>query len=339
MMVVVMDERATLGEISRVLKTAEELGLTPHITRDGQRTSVGVVADPAATVDREAFETLPGVAEITGLTKPFKLASREFNPADSVVYVRDAAIGGARLAIIAGPCAVESRAQTLEAARIAAAAGAVILRGGAYKPRSSPYSFQGLAEEGLSILAAAREQYGLPVVTEVVAPELVDTVAASADMLQVGARNMQNFALLEAVGRAKKPVLLKRGMMASIEELLMSAEYILAGGNRQVVLCERGIRTFETYTRNTLDISAVPALKQLTHLPVIVDPSHATGRRELVLAASRAAIAAGADGLIIEMHPCPDDALCDGKQSITPQQLSELMAQLKLVGAAVGRTL
>jgi 3-deoxy-7-phosphoheptulonate synthase len=267
------------------------------------------------------------------------LASRDFQPADTVFQLNGQSIGGKAIIVMAGPCAVESREQILEAAHMVKEAGAHLLRGGAFKPRTSPYSFQGLGELGLQYLAEAREVTGLAVVTEVMAPEQVALVSQYADVLQIGTRNMQNYALLHAVGESGMPILLKRGMMSTIEELLMSAEYILSHGNRRVMLCERGIRTFETYTRNTLDINAVPVLKELTHLPVIVDPSHATGKWQLVNAVSRAAVAAGADGLIIEVHPNPETAMSDGAQSLKPARFIELMSQLKPIAEAVGRSL
>ena len=337
MMVIVMQPEAGIAEVSNVLRRLEEGGVTPHLSREGRRTSIGVTS-VLPELEQDALRGMLGVAEVTGVRQPFKLASREFRPDDTIVSVGNVEVGGRRFVMMAGPCAVEGEAQMLGAARAAKAAGARILRGGAYKPRSSPYAFQGMGVEGLKLLRRAGDETGLPVVTEVLHPELVDPIAEYSDMLQVGARNMQNFALLEAVGRASRPVLLKRGMMASIEELLMSAEYILAGGNSQVILCERGIRTFETYTRNTLDIAAVAALKQLTHLPVIVDPSHATGRRELILPMSLAAVAAGADGLIIEAHPCPDEALCDGKQSLTPEMLADVGRALGPICTAMQRS-
>jgi 3-deoxy-7-phosphoheptulonate synthase len=279
------------------------------------------------------------VKRIVPILRPFKLASRDFQPEDTVFPLNGHSIGGQKIIVMAGPCAVESREQIIEAAHMVKEAGAHLLRGGAFKPRTSPYSFQGLGEEGLQYLAEAREATGLDVVTEVMAPEQVPLVAHYADVLQIGTRNMQNYALLHAVGESGMPVLLKRGMMSTIEELLMSAEYILSHGNRRVILCERGIRTFETYTRNTLDINAVPVLKELSHLPVLVDPSHATGKWQLVNAVSKAAIAAGADGLIIEVHPHPELAMSDGTQSLRPTRFVELMAQLKPVAEAVGRAL
>jgi len=282
---------------------------------------------------------MAGVERTVPLLRPFKLAGREFHPQDTIVAINGVLVGGKQVVVMAGPCAVESRDQLLETARAVKEAGAQVLRGGAFKPRTSPYSFQGLGEEGLRLLAEAREETGLAVVTEVMDPHKVPLVTTYADILQVGARNMQNYALLHAVGEAQRPVLLKRGMMSTVEELLMAAEYILSHGNNRVILCERGIRTFEQYTRNTLDISAVPLLKQLSHLPVVVDPSHATGKWELVEPVSRAAVAAGADGLIIEVHPHPEKALSDGAQSLKPARFAALMRGLRPVAEAVGRTL
>jgi 3-deoxy-7-phosphoheptulonate synthase len=282
---------------------------------------------------------MAGVMDVMSVAHPFKIASREYNPDNSVIPLGNAQVGAEDLALIAGPCSVEGRSEILEIAHAVKEAGATALRGGAFKPRTSPYSFQGLGEEGLRLLALAREETGLPVVTEVMAPELVPLVTQYADILQIGARNMQNYALLHAVGEARHPVMLKRGMMATVEELLMAAEYILSHGNERVILCERGIRTFETYTRNTIDINAVPLLRQLSHLPVIVDPSHGTGKWELVAPVARAAVAAGADGLMIEVHPNPTDALSDGAQSLKPKRFATLMESIDAIAAAVGRTL
>jgi 3-deoxy-7-phosphoheptulonate synthase len=278
---------------------------------------------------------LPGVESVTPISKPFKLTSREFHPADTVIEVAGTHIGGGSLTVMAGPCAVESRDQLLRTADAVATAGATILRGGAFKPRTSPYSFQGLGMDGLRFLAEARERTGLPIVTEVMEPSQVEVVALHADILQVGARNMQNYPLLMAVGRARRPVLLKRGLSATVEEWLMAAEYIVSSGNPEVILCERGIRTFETYTRNTLDLAAVPLLHRLSHLPVIVDPSHATGKRWLVRSMALAAVAAGADGIMVEVHPDPDDALSDGEQSLTLEQFDALAPLLRQVHAEV----
>jgi len=337
-MIVVMKSEATEAQVENVVKRVEELGFAPHLSKGEKRTIIGVVGNKRK-VDPQLFLVLAGVENVVPILKPYKLAGREFRKEDSFVEVNGIKIGGDRLVVMAGPCAVESREQTMAAAEAVAKAGATILRGGAFKPRTSPYSFQGLKEKGLEILREAGDTFRLGVVTEVVSPRDVELVTSYADILQIGARNMQNFALLEAVGQSIRPVLLKRGMMSTIEELLMSAEYILANGNPNVILCERGIRSFETYTRNTLDISAVPIIKSLSHLPIIVDPSHATGRRELVAPVSKSAIAAGADGLIIEVHPDPEKALSDGLQSLYPVEFEQLMSELGKVAEAVGRHL
>jgi 3-deoxy-7-phosphoheptulonate synthase len=337
-MIIVMRMGAAEEQIQTVVDRVEELGFQAHLSEGEERTIIGVIGDERP-VDPTLFELMDGVERTVPILQPFKLASRDFKKEDTVVPINGIIIGGERVAVMAGPCAVESEEQLLATARAVKAAGATILRGGAFKPRTSPYSFQGLGEKGLEFLALAREKTGLGIVTEVIAPEQVPLVAEYADILQIGARNMQNYALLHAVGEAKKPVLLKRGMMSTLEELLMSAEYILSHDNYRVILCERGIRTFERYTRNTLDINAVPVLKSLTHLPVIVDPSHGTGKWELVGAVSRAAVAAGADGLIIEVHPHPERALSDGAQSLKPDKFAQLMVELRRVASAVGRTL
>jgi len=337
-MIVVMQSGASEEQTGIVLDKIRELGFAPHLSRGEKRTIVGVVGN-RRKVDPQVFSVLPGVENVVPILKPFKLASREFRKETSVVAVNGAKIGSDEVVVMAGPCAVESREQTMAAAETVAASGAKILRGGAFKPRTSPYSFQGLKEKGLEILREAADRYGLAVVTEVISPGTVDLVATYADILQIGARNMQNFSLLEAVGKSHRPVLLKRGMMSTVEELLMSAEYILSNGNPNVVLCERGIRSFETYTRNVLDIASVPLIKNLSHLPVIVDPSHATGKRELVGPVSRSAVAAGADGLIIEVHPDPEKALSDGVQSLRPKEFTELMRDLIKISEAVGRRL
>jgi 3-deoxy-7-phosphoheptulonate synthase len=333
-----MKKGATGAQIANVTARIEQLGCRVHLSEGEERTIIGVIGN-GRPLDREPIERLDGVERTVPILRPFKLASREFHPQDTVVKVNGVSIGGRRVVVMAGPCAVESCEQLLETARVVKEAGGRVLRGGAFKPRTSPYSFQGLGEEGLRLLAQARDETGLPVVTEVIDPQMVPLVTTYADILQVGARNMQNYALLHAVGEAQRPVLLKRGMMSTIEELLMAAEYVLSHGNERVILCERGIRTFEHYTRNTLDISAVPLLKQLCHLPVIVDPSHGTGKWELVEPVSRAAVAAGADGLIIEVHPHPEAALSDGVQSLKPARFAALMESLRPVAEAVGRTL
>lgn len=337
-MVVVMKKNANENQISRVLFKIESLGSKAHLSRGNIRTIIGVVGDNSK-IEPGVFESLDGVERVVPLLGPFKLASRDFRKENSCFSIDGSQIGGKKIILMAGPCAVESREQLIESALAVKKAGAVALRGGAFKPRTSPYSFQGLGEEGLKILAEARDIVGLAIVTEVIAPEQVSLVSQYADVLQVGARNMQNYALLNAVGESHKPVLLKRGLSSTIEEFLNAAEYILSHNNPRVILCERGIRTFETYTRNTLDINAIPVLKSLSHLPVVVDPSHGTGKREYVAAVSRAAIAAGADGLIVEVHPDPENAMSDGAQSLRPEEFEDLMAQLKPVAEAVGRTI
>jgi 3-deoxy-7-phosphoheptulonate synthase len=337
-MIVVMKTDATMSEISSVIKSLESMGYKPHPTRGAERTIIGVV-DARRGADFSQIESTPGVEQVIPITKAYKMVSREFRPQNTVVNVNGIAVGGPEFIVMAGPCAVENRDQVLTAARAVKSAGASILRGGAFKPRTSPYSFQGLGEEGLKILLAAKRETGLPVVTEVISPELVSLVSEYADVLQIGARNMQNYALLEAVGKTRKPVLLKRGMMSTVEELLMAAEYVLSNGNQQVILCERGIRTFENSTRNTLDISAVPVIKRNSHLPIIVDPSHAAGHTEFVSALALAAVAAGADGLIVEVHPCPETAWCDGVQSLSIETFNEMMAGIRAIAAAVGRPL
>jgi len=337
-MIVIMKQGATSAQVANVTARIEQWGCGVHISEGQERTIIGVIGN-GRPLDHEPIERMDGVERTVPILRPFKLASREFQPQDTVVKVNGVSIGGKQVVVMAGPCAVESREQLLETARAVKEAGAHVLRGGAFKPRTSPYSFQGLGEKGLRLLAQARDETGLPVVTEVTDSQMVPLVTTYADILQIGARNMQNYALLHAVGKTQRPVLLKRGMMATIEELLMAAEYILSHGNDRVILCERGIRTFEKYTRNTLDISAVPLIKQLSHLPVVVDPSHGTGKWELVEPVSRAAVAAGADGLIIEVHPHPEEALSDGAQSLKPARFASLMQGLRPVAEAVGRTL
>lgn len=337
-MIVIMRRSATDVQVNNVISRIEQRGCRVHLSEGDERVIIGVIGN-GRPIDPVQFERMSGVERAVPVLRPFKLASREFHPQDTVVRVNGVSVGEKEVVVMAGPCAVEDRAQIIDAARAVKEAGAKVLRGGAFKPRTSPYSFQGLGAEGLKLLAKAREETGLPIVTEVMAPEMVPLVSTYADVLQIGARNMQNYALLHAVGEAQRPVLLKRGMMSTMEELLMAAEYILSHGNERVILCERGIRTFETYTRNTIDINAVPLLKLLTHLPVIVDPSHGTGKRELVAPVARAAIAAGADGLIIEVHPRPEEAMSDGAQSLKPAQFAKLMESLRPVTEAVGRTL
>jgi 3-deoxy-7-phosphoheptulonate synthase len=327
-----------MSDISSVIKTLESMGYKPHPTRGADRTIIGIV-DALKGVDFSQIESTPGVEQVIPITKAYKMVSREFRPQNTVVNINGVAVGGPEFVVMAGPCAVENRDQVLTAARAVKKAGASILRGGAFKPRTSPYSFQGLGEDGLKILLAAKRETGLPIVTEVISPELVPLVSEYADILQIGARNMQNYALLEAVGKIRKPVLLKRGMMSTVEELLMAAEYILSNGNQQVILCERGIRTFENSTRNTLDISAVPVIKRNSHLPIIIDPSHAAGHTEFVPALALAAVAAGADGLIVEVHPCPETAWCDGVQSLSLEAFSEMMTGVRAVATALGRPL
>jgi len=337
-MLVVMQQGATEPQIQAVIDRMVDQGFDVHRSTGVIHTVLGGVGGKA-DVDLEIFEVLEGVKEAHRIASPYKLASRNFNPGGTVVKVGEVSIGGPQVVVMAGPCSVESREQIECIARQVARAGARVIRGGAFKPRSSPYSFQGLGEEGLQLLREAAGRNGLLVVSEVMDQTQIPLVAEYSDILQVGARNMQNFNLLRELGKQRKPVLLKRGIAATIEELLLSAEYILAGGNYDVILCERGIRTFETYTRNTMDISAIPVVKKLSHLPMIADPSHGTGRRDKVAAMARAAVAAGADGLLIEVHPDPDRALSDGAQSLRVEQFEELMSQLRIIAPAVGRTI
>ncbi|MBI3942163.1 MAG: 3-deoxy-7-phosphoheptulonate synthase [Chloroflexi bacterium] len=338
-MIIIMKMGATKQEIGNIISRVEDQGFTAHISQGVERTIIGVIGDERP-INAPEFEMLDGVDRVVPILQPFKLASRDFHPGNTVIKVKDIDIGGPEIVVIAGPCSVESREQILESAQAVKEAGAKLLRGGAYKPRTSPYSFQGLGQRGLELLAEASETTGLPVVTEVMSSQELNLVAQYSDVLQIGARNMQNYSLLHAVGDVQKPVLLKRGMSSTIEELLMAAEYILSHGNYQVMVCERGIRTFDSkYTRNTLDINAVPVLKKLTHLPVIVDPSHATGKWDLVNAASKAAVAAGADGLIIEVHPHPDKALSDGAQSLKPDTFMDLMHEVGRIAFAVDRVM
>jgi 3-deoxy-7-phosphoheptulonate synthase len=320
---VVMKAQAGPAEISRVCERIEALGFKPHIIPGEQRTAIGITGN-SGPIETESFEDLPGVAEAIRVSKPYKLVSRETKPEDTIVSIHGVPVGGKQPVFCGGPCSVESREQILESARVVRAARGQLLRGGAYKPRTSPYSFQGLGEKGLRYLAEARKQTGLGIVTEAVDVETFDVVEEYADCVQIGARNMQNFSLLRRAGRSRKPILLKRGMSATLEEFLMAAEYILAEGNYQVILCERGVRTFADHTRNTLDLSVVPAVQNLSHLPIIVDPSHGTGKRDKVLPMSLAAIAAGASGLIVEVHPEPERALSDGGQSLHPEEFVEL---------------
>ena len=335
-MIIVMKTNYTPQQLEAVVTVVKAHGLTPHITYGVETAIVAAVGEfhiPAL----DPFEILDGVESVKRISQPFKLGSRQVHPENSVFPIDGFTIGGDEIAIIAGPCAVESRSQILETAQAVREAGANALRGGVFKPRTSPYSFQGLGEEGLEYLAEAREQTGMPIVVEIMSQTQLDLMVKYVDVLQVGARNMQNFNLLRAIGETRKSVLLKRGLSATIEELLMSAEYILAGGNKQVMLCERGIRTFETATRNTTDINAIPVLKNLTHLPVILDPSHATGHSDYVPAIARAAVAAGADGLIVEVHPDPKHAASDGKQSLKPENFAAMVKQVTAIAEAMGR--
>jgi len=336
-MIVVMKISATKEDLDNVCKRAEELGFTPHVIYGKERNVVGLVGITGNREEAFMIENYSGVDKVVPISKPYKLASREVKQENSVIDVNGVKFGARDISVIAGPCSVESERQIIMVAEHVKVAGAKMLRGGAFKPRTSPYAFQGLGEEGLKLLAKAREITGLPIVTEVVNPVDVDLVYKYTDMFQVGARNIQNFALLTMLGQAKKPVLLKRGMSTTIDEFLMATEYILSEGNRDVVLCERGIRTFETSTRNTLDISAIPVVKSKSHLPIIVDPSHAAGHWGYVSALSRAAIACGADGLIIEVHPEPEKAMSDGSQSLNPTQFISLMGEIRAIAIAVGR--
>jgi 3-deoxy-7-phosphoheptulonate synthase len=336
-MVIIMKHNASAQEIANAMQRVEELGFKPHPIMGEERTIIGVVGDERP-IEPDAFDLLAGVERTVRVLHPFKLASREFHPEGSVVRVNGTSIGTTQVVIMAGPCSIESREQLMESAHAVKEAGASILRAGAFKPRTSPYSFQGMGLKGLELLREVHEKYHLPTITEVMAPQDVTLVAQYADILQIGARNMQNFALLQAVGQIQKPVLLKRGMMSTIEELLMAAEYILSNGNARVMLCERGIRTFETATRNTFDLNAIPVLKALTHLPVIADPSHGTGKWEYVTPVARGAIAAGADGLIVEVHPNPAKALSDGAQSLKPEKFAQMVTDVKRVAEAVGRS-
>jgi 3-deoxy-7-phosphoheptulonate synthase len=335
-MIIVLRRDATDEVIDHVVEKIKSAGLAVHISKGKERTIIGAIGDEAllATIP---FEALPGVENVMPILKPYKLVSREFRIEDTVIDVSGVMIGDTEIKVIAGPCSVESRASITETAVKVKEAGANILRGGAFKPRTSPYDFQGLGIEGLKLLAEARKETGLPIISELMDPRDIEVVSEYVDILQIGARNMQNFRLLQEVGKVKKPVLLKRGLSATVKEFLMSAEYIAAQGNSQIILCERGIRTFETITRNTLDISAIPVLKKETHLPVFVDPSHAAGRWDLVIPLARAAIAAGADGLMIEVHTDPENALCDGAQSLKPNTFALLMQEVARVADSVDR--
>jgi 3-deoxy-7-phosphoheptulonate synthase len=330
-MVIIMRKNATEAQIEHVIQWIESIGYRAHLSPGVEQTIIGVVGDDRGKERLTSAEHLPGVEKTVAILKPYKLASREFKRGNTVIRIGGLEIGGPDFIVMAGPCSVESEEQLMESAYVVKKGGGHILRGGAFKPRTSPYSFQGLEEEGLKLLEKVRRKTGLPVVTEVMNTTDVDLVEEYADIIQIGARNVQNFALLKKVGQARKPILLKRGMMTTIEELLMSAEYILSSGNDQVILCERGIRTFETATRNTLDISAVPVLKELTHLPIIVDPSHAAGHWKYVIPLAKATKAVGADGLLVEVHPEPEKALSDGVQSLKPEKFYQLMEELRAI--------
>jgi 3-deoxy-7-phosphoheptulonate synthase len=338
LMMIIMKPNATPQQVEHVIEHIRAAGLSVHLSQGIEATIIGAIGE-THNIPTDRFEVLEGVLEVQRITKPYKLASRQFHPENSVFPLDGFTVGGEEIAIIAGPCSVESRSQIIETAHAVKEAGACALRGGVFKPRTSPYAFQGLGEEGLEYLAEAREQTGLPIVVEIMSQVQVDLMVKYVDVLQVGARNMQNFNLLRAIGETRTSVLLKRGLSATIEELLMSAEYVLSGGNKQVMLCERGIRTFETATRNTTDINAIPVLKNLTHLPVILDPSHATGHADYVSAIARAAIAAGADGLIVEVHPDPAHAASDGKQSLKPEAFAKMVKQVGQIAQIMDRRL
>ena len=337
--IIVLGSEATEEDIRHIIKKLEGRGLQAHISKGTERTIIGVIGDTSKVTEEEedSFRAASGVENVVRIVKPFKLASREFKKENTIITVRGIEIGGRKIPVMAGPCAVENKTILTGIAEKVKSSGAMFLRGGAFKPRTSPYAFQGLGEEGLQYLAEAREKTGLPIITEIMDPRDMDVITRYTDIIQIGARNMQNFRLLLEVGTSEKPVLLKRGLASTIKEWLMSAEYIMSRGNHNVMLCERGIRTFETATRNTLDLSAVPVLKQLTHLPVVVDPSHGVGKRDLVAPMAKAAVAAGADALIIEVHTNPEEAMSDGDQSLKPDQFDRLMKELKPVAEAVGR--
>ena len=337
--IIVLNPDATEDAIRHIIKKLESKGLRAHVSKGTERTIIGVIGDTSKVTEEEedSIRAMTDVENVVRIVKPYKLASREFKKENTLIDVRGVVIGGKKIAVMAGPCAVENRTVLMAIGESVRDSGASFLRGGAFKPRTSPYAFQGLGEEGLKYLADVREKTGLPIVTEIMDPRDIDIIVEYADIIQIGARNMQNFRLLLEVGAVNKPVLLKRGLSATIKEWLMSAEYIMSRGNQRVMLCERGIRTFETATRNTLDLSAVPLLKQLTHLPVVVDPSHGVGKRDLVLPMAKAAVAAGADALIIEVHTNPEEALSDGDQSLKPNAFARLMQELRPVALAVGR--
>jgi len=335
-MLVVMHKNATKEEIEAVCKEIKSMGLTPHPIPGSQRTAIGITGNKEM-IREDRIVLLPGVSKIIHVTSPYKLVSREFKPDDTIIKIDNVKIGGKKIVVIAGPCAVESREQILETAFAVKEGGASILRGGAFKPRTSPYTFQGLEEEGLKLLKEAKEKTGLLIVTEVMETTHVEMIERYADILQIGARNMQNFSLLRKVGKSRKPVLLKRGLASTIQEFLMAAEYIMSEGNSNVILCERGVRSFGDYTRFTFDISAIPVVKELSHLPIIADPSHATGKWQNVIPIARAAIAAGADGIMVEVHPHPELALSDGPQSLTPKNFNKLMKEIKIITEAIGK--
>ncbi len=338
-MVIVMEHTASEEHVQKVIESLVGVGYDVHRSSGIDYTVLGAVGVPHAPIDPRLIEVLPGVREVIRISEPYKLASRTFKAGDTVVDLAGVPVGGPEVIALAGPCSIESAEQVSIVARAVAASGARVLRGGAFKPRTSPYSFQGFGEEALKWMRAAADENGMAVISEIMDPRQIEMMMRYVDCLQVGARNMQNFDLLKELGRVRKPVLLKRGLSATIEEWLLSAEYVLSGGNGQVILCERGIRTFENYTRNTLDISAVPVVKKKSHLPIVVDPSHGTGRREKVIPMARAAVAAGADGVIIEVHHNPEKALCDGPQSLYPEQFDRLMGELRIIAPVLGRTL
>ena len=338
-MIVVMKQNSSADQVEAVVKRVEDLGYKVHLSRGEARTIIGIIGADDYLIQQDTFEVLDGVEKTVRIMQPYKFASRDFVESSTKISVKDVNVGGDKIVVMAGPCSVESREQILETAHAVKEAGGSVLRGGAFKPRSSPYSFQGLGEEGLKYLAEAREQTGLPIITEVMSTEDIELVGEYTDIFQIGARNNQNYPLLKAVGKTSKPVFLKRGISGTIQELLMGAEYILSNGNMQVMVCERGIRTYETATRNTFDINAIPVLKQLTHLPVVADPAHGTGQWEYVSPIAKAAVAAGADALMIEVHPNPSKAWSDGAQSLTFKRFDSLMKELRLIASAVGRQL
>ncbi|MCK4739754.1 MAG: 3-deoxy-7-phosphoheptulonate synthase [Deltaproteobacteria bacterium] len=337
-MIIVLKKNATKEEVEHIKEKIEALGLAVHLSEGKERTIIGAIGDESK-LSEAPLEALPGVESVMPIQKPYKLVSRDFKDDPTVIKIGNTDIGGSEIRVIAGPCSVETEALLIDCAKKVKDSGAKFLRGGAFKPRTSPYSFQGLGEEGLKYLRSASDETGLPVVTELMDPRDTELIAEYADVIQIGARNMQNFRLLSEVGKAGKPVLLKRGLSGTIKELLMSAEYIAAEGNSKIILCERGIRTYETATRNTLDLSAVPILKEETHLPVVIDPSHAVGRWDLIAPMAKAAIAVGADGLLIEVHSDPENALCDGAQSLKPTKFDMLMKDMRKIATAIGRTL